>query len=232
MTIVVPIVAAVVLLLGLSAQWSLGKPDTTPVDLAATIPSELVGWQCVDLPVADSPEMKKKVAALLNYDGVVFREYRQGSRAFLVYVSYWKPGRISPVQIAVHTPDNCWVANGMVRRDESSARLDKLGVERVLPGEFRVFLAAGKEVQVVYWLAADHQTYGGGPDDRGHLIAALAQRLRLSWAAIKLQLKRSNQSARIYYVRISTEGNLQELFHMKSLDKLWTGVSSLGLRSK
>lgn len=224
---------AIVLLIALVIQQQRGKPpDTSAVSLEAIIPRGMPGWQSSDLPIADSREIQKQLDELLNYSGAVFREYRHADQAFLLYASYWNPGRMSPVQLAVHTPDNCWVSNGMIRQDRASRQIKSLGGAAVLPGELRVFAAAGREVRVAYWMTADGQAYTGIPDDHNHLFTALVVRTQFAWRAIKLQLKGSDPAARIYYVRVSTTGDLQALFDTPSLAPLWDAVRTLGLQAK
>lgn len=70
------------------------------------------GWTVEYKPIADTPEMKKAVAELLNYDDAVYAVYSNGTRHLAVYIAYWTPGKMSHRLVAGHTPDVCWVNAG------------------------------------------------------------------------------------------------------------------------
>ncbi len=75
---------------------------------AAEVPS----WTVEYLPIADTPEMKAKVAEALNYDDAVYAIYTHGATRISVYIAYWIPGKMPYRLVAGHTPDVCWVGNG------------------------------------------------------------------------------------------------------------------------
>jgi hypothetical protein len=70
------------------------------------------GWTVEYKPIADTPEMKKAVAELLNYDDAVYAVYSNGTRHLSVYIAYWTPGKMAQRLVAGHTPDVCWVGAG------------------------------------------------------------------------------------------------------------------------
>ena len=75
---------------------------------------ELPGWAAAHRPVADTEEMTRAVAELLNYDAGGFVTYTNGDLQISIYAAYWKPGKMSPRLVAGHTPDVCWVGKGWV----------------------------------------------------------------------------------------------------------------------
>lgn len=134
--------------------------------LVQQLPVAEDGWTSRDLPIADTPEMKKAVSELLNYDAAVLREFSKDGHKMLVYVAYWKPGRFHPRLITQHVPDNCWVGNGM------SLIAAKYGVPLRMhdwvtwPGQYRQFNDNGIKINVIYWhLMGNHLSgYAEGPE--------------------------------------------------------------------
>jgi len=92
---------------------------------------ELPGWSASQRPVADTEEMTRAVAELLNYDGGGFVTYANGDLQISIYAAYWKPGRMSPRLVATHTPDGCWVGNGWVCQSAGIADLEVFNGQRL-----------------------------------------------------------------------------------------------------
>jgi len=69
--------------------------------------NKLPGWSAAQRPVADTEEMKRAVAELLNHDAGGFVTYTNGDLQISIYAAYWKPGKMSPRLVAGHTPDVC-----------------------------------------------------------------------------------------------------------------------------
>jgi hypothetical protein len=122
--------------------------------LSAALPSaaNLPGWTCVVEEIAATPEMKRAVDELLNFDDAAFLTYTKGDDRVSVYVAYWKPGTMSQRLISVHTPDVCWVGNGWeVRRRDSRVSLAVRGGKAPPPAECREMRLADKTERVVFW---------------------------------------------------------------------------------
>ncbi len=86
--------------------------------------NELPGWSASQRPVADTEEMTRAVAELLNYDAGGFVTYTNGDLQISIYAAYWKPSRMSPRLVASHTPDVCWMGNGWVCQSAAFAELE------------------------------------------------------------------------------------------------------------
>jgi hypothetical protein len=114
------------------------------------LPRQLPGWNRLERPIADTPEMKAAVNELLNFNDAVYIEYTQGPARVSVYLAYWEPGRMSARLIAGHTPDVCWVGNGWV---DESARITEATPppEAYREAERRVFSLNGTREYVWYW---------------------------------------------------------------------------------
>lgn len=109
----------------------------------------LPGWTVEDRPVADTPEMQKRVGEILNFDDAVYRIYVRAGDRFSVYVAYWTPGKMSHRLVATHTPDVCWVGGGW--KIETAASGVKLGGMETLPAEKRAMIIHDTKEYVVFW---------------------------------------------------------------------------------
>lgn len=127
--------------------------------------ADLPGWTIQELPIADTPEMQKKVGEVLNFDDGAFCIYTHGTDRLSVYIAYWTPGRMSSRLVAGHTPDVCWVNGGWkVDAAESGAELavdisgpgtpQRASVQAVtplLPAEERTMSKDGATEYVAFW---------------------------------------------------------------------------------
>jgi len=75
---------------------------------------DVPGWAVTYRPVAETAELQKATAEMLNYDDAVYAIYTHGETRISVYAAYWLPGKMSSRLIAGHTPDVCWVGAGWV----------------------------------------------------------------------------------------------------------------------
>ena len=122
----------------------------------------LSGWTALQRPVADTEEMKRAVAELLNYDAGGFVTYTKGDQEISIYAAYWKPGKMSPRLLATHTPDVCWVGKGWVCQSAAFAEL-KVANEHGLRVKRRVFAApvgATQHVVFCHLVAGFPRDYG------------------------------------------------------------------------
>ena len=129
------IFAAGVLLAGVAAV--VGQRET-PAGVSIEVFNELLpraielpGWSASQRPVADTEEMTRAVAELLNYDAGGFVTYISGDLQISMYAAYWKPRKMSPRLVASHTPDTCWVGNGWVYQSGGIADLEVADGQRL-----------------------------------------------------------------------------------------------------
>jgi hypothetical protein len=197
---------AVLLIVAAAIQVSARARDTasTPpkhgASLAGYLPAQLAGMDATDLPVAATAEAQRVVDALLNYSDAVVRNYQVNGAALQVFVAYWQPGRMSPLALAVHKPDLCWVGAGWRELAVPHRQLETLGGTKVLPGENRLFAAPGHPtMHVAYWLISGGEIFGYTSE--ADLFSGLVTRSRLMLRAVL----RGRQHDDIYFIRLSSE---------------------------
>jgi len=134
--------------------------------LIKQLPKAPTGWLSTDQPIASTPEMQKAVNEMLNYDEAVFRTYSSNGISFSVYAAYWSPGRFHPRLISIHTPDVCWVGNGMTQVKADYNYQLKIDSQTLWHGQYREFTANGIQTNVVYWhiLNGKPSGYAEGPN--------------------------------------------------------------------
>lgn len=171
--------------------------------------SEMSGWAVEYQPIADSPEMKKAVSELLNYDDAVFAIYTRGDMRLAVYIAYWAPGKMSHRLVAGHTPDVCWVGNGWkIAEARSGVRMsDGLGGQ-LQPGEERVMSQGGQTEFVIFWHLLDGQAKSYGTQDMP------------PWYAFITDIfdRRLNQQPEQLFIRVSS--NAKETIRMTGVGPL------------
>jgi len=165
--------------------------------LQATFPTaaQLSEWKTQFLPVAESAEMQRAVAEMLNFDQAAFARYTQGSVEVSLYAAYWSPGKMSHRLIAGHKPDVCWVGAGWERVEARQTSLRESGIrvgaglprqggeaaaavpgERLTlagtPWEYRKFTVPGRTEDVVFL----HLVGGAGDELWRSRRATLVQR--------------------------------------------------------
>ncbi len=132
--------------------------------LADILPPAPEGWTIKTKEIADTPEMKEAVGAILNYDDGIFVDYTNGRDRLSVYIAYWTPGKMSHRLVAGHTPDVCWVGNGW--KKESSETVTGLSADGkpLQPAEGRLFTIQGNPEYVWFWhvVGRDVKSYATG----------------------------------------------------------------------
>lgn len=94
-------------------------PDVEARSKLGLLPASLPGWQVSDVSLGATEAAEANVAGVLQFDDVVFREYRSAKATFAVYAAYWRPGKIPTQLVASHTPDRCWSSAGWVCDDQA-----------------------------------------------------------------------------------------------------------------
>ncbi len=159
---------------------------------------EVPGWSHQDIPIADTPEMQKRVFELLNFDDGEFAVYSDGRRAVSMYVAYWRPGKMTPRLVAGHTPDVCWVGAGWkIQRAVVNNALSH-GAQPIFAAEERDMHRAATQETVLYWhVAADRVLAGYDPAAIGSAFCEL-------WA---FGLRQRPEQ---FFVRISSRGPVKD----------------------
>lgn len=163
-------------------------------------PEEIPEWTVEYLPIADTPEMKKAVSEMLNYDDAVFATYTRGQERVSVYIAYWTPGKMPHRLVAGHTPDVCWTLSGWKTLEaRSGVRLPDGRGGRLLPVEERSMSRDGKVEHVAFWHLLDGypMSYGTGGLPPWHATFT------------DLFSKRLNQRPEQFFIRLSGNAPLE-----------------------
>ncbi len=159
---------------------------------------DVPGWSRQVVPIADTPELKKAVDELLNFDDAEFAVYSDGLRMVSIYVAYWRPGKITPRLVAGHTPDKCWVGAGWNIQQTNVNRVLKQGARLIFAAEERNMRRGAVQETVLYWhVAADKVLTGKDP-------AAIVSALPDLWA---FGLRQRPEQ---FFVRISSRGQVKD----------------------
>jgi len=144
--------AAVLLAAAAALLWSAADQAAPAAwqPLASRLPRQIDGWQGSDLPLGET-EGERVAVGRLNYDDYVFRVYRKDGREVFVYAMHWPQGNISVREMAGHTPDGCWVANGARQCAAPVERTFAVGPALTDTAEVRTFEFPGGEVVNVAW---------------------------------------------------------------------------------
>jgi hypothetical protein len=130
--------------------------------------ADLSEWTVAELPIAETPEMQRAVAELLNFEQGIHREYKRAGLRVSIYLAYWSPGRMSQRSVGGHTPDVCWVAAGW-----SNRRPGAQTIQYDLPGRGQVALqgrqfkseAVIEHVVFGHFVRGRTVSYGNGDGD-------------------------------------------------------------------
>jgi hypothetical protein len=118
--------------------------------------TDLPDWQLTYAPIADSPEMQKRVLDILDYDDAIYAIYTKGEVRISVYLAYWKPGKMPVRSVARHTPDVCWTLAGWECTMREELDSQAIGGRRIGHTESRSFKIQGQTEHVAFWhLAGD-----------------------------------------------------------------------------
>ena len=115
------------------------------------MPTELAGWSVTDVPLGPTETGADVVVGMLQFDDYVFRRYSRSAEYFGIYIAYWGPEKMAVGEVAKHTPDVCWVQNGMKRLQAENQVGLSVGQARLLNAEVRLFSAGQSNIHVAYW---------------------------------------------------------------------------------
>jgi len=139
-------------------------PRPRNLKLETALPLHLEGWDGRDVPLGADAFQSSAVEKILNYDQVVYREYRHGQETFGVYVAYWGAGKMPTRFVASHTPDRCWTENGWHCVEMKFKQTEPFAGPALPPAEWRLFEPpqGGRPTYVLYWHLVDGQLYDYG----------------------------------------------------------------------
>lgn len=216
-------IAAVLLLLAIALQ--LGSyvlrrnPAPPPPALAVSIPLDLPGWIGADVPLGETEELKKNTVAVLQFDDFVSRRYRRAGREFTLYAAYWRPGKVPPRSVGVHTPDTCWIQNGWTRRDRDYAVPLRSATGPLLPAERGTYEFRGIVQHVLFWHLVGHEVYAYKQDGLHSLTAPLKDLLTFGL----------NQRREQLFVRLSSSEPFEQFWSDPGFQVLLAAFARRGL---
>lgn len=198
-------VAALCLALALAVSllaFAATPPAKRP-PLAQGLPRDIDGWRGQDVPLGDR-EVANAASRLLNYDDYIYRVYRRGNDEVWLYAMYWKQGSISVREIAGHTPDGCWIANGAALSAPKHTRRFQIDGQDTSPAEVREFAFPERQrVHALWW-----HIWGDNVVDHGFDQKSLKPTLRELWVWLA---KRGGARRDQLLVRIHTPGNIDTM---------------------
>ncbi len=199
---------------------------TPPKPLGNLVPAAVSGWDVQERELGETEQAREQVIKILRYDGAFFRTYRQGNTEVGVYVAYWKPGAIDPIDAATHSPDLCWVNAGWrEKRHDYENRLDDGKGHSLKIAQFRDFSTAGDVHQeVVFWhlMGGKLSGYALGPSSRWRARVPVLWESQLnSWFGFRQREQ--------FFIRISTNRTMEELTASPLWREIIGGLAPTGL---
>jgi hypothetical protein len=144
-----------------AVRRSADPPNQARMLLRDSVPRVLPGWRGQDLPLGPSEFVSQHATRLLAFDDYVYREYRNGTQFFTVYVAFWnRSDNVGPREVAEHIPDNCWVSNGWKCEQARHAVPLPPFADSLATGEWRVFSHLDQPLMYVqYWHLVGQDLY-------------------------------------------------------------------------
>ncbi|MGC6456059.1 MAG: exosortase-associated EpsI family protein [Coraliomargaritaceae bacterium] len=206
---------------GLRAYFAFVPPPDATLEqpLSEIFPAKLEGWTIQEQDMATSPESSNRISEFLNFDDALFRTYEKSGIFIGLYVAYWKPGTASYRWAGAHTPDTCWIVNGWTCSERQYAVPFTHKNTEFQPAEFGVYEKDGSVQSVYFWhlVGGEVMTYDqkGTPEIFGALVDIQKHGLNL----------RQEQ----FFIRLSSNRNLQTLKKQPEFSLILDGLSTLGL---
>lgn len=159
----IPWVVAATAILGIGFQVyaSIAHQPVIRIDqpIDELLPKSIPGWEATELDLGPTERVREQADEILNLDSFYHYQFSKGSLSFTVYLAHWNPGKMPVYFVGSHTPDVCWVSNGM-KMLEADHR-DHLAVngKTLITADERVFDAKGQEIFVYYWHMLGDESY-------------------------------------------------------------------------
>ena len=198
-------------------------PKPRALHLAQTIPASVPGWSGRDLPLGANEFTSKTAEKILNYDEVVYREFRRGDLFFTAYAAYWSAGKMPTRFVADHTPDRCWTENGWHCLAMKFKQVMLLDQGPLQPAEWRLFEPpnGGKPTYVLYWHLVEGRIY-----DYGERFNSIPDPFRWCKDAVQQALLGSREQ---YFIRVASSEPPEKLWSDPGFIEVMRGLRGLGL---
>jgi len=207
--------------LSLRAYFAFVPPPEPTLDnqLKDIVPENLDGWAVRDLDMAESPEASARVSDFLNFDDALFRVFERGDTFVGLYIAYWTPGKASYRWAGAHTPDTCWVLNGWTREERRYSIPFEHEDTSFEPAEFGVYAKDGSAQNVYFWHLVGGESFGYSQKGTPNIFASL----------IDVKHHGLNLRQEQFFIRLSSNKDLDELKQTPGFDRILDGLESLGL---
>ncbi len=210
------LIAAIVLQIG--SRVSRGDARTIP-SLAEAVPAEIPGWQSRVVPLAETEELKQAVSEVLQFDDVLTRGYSSPGADITLYIAYWRPGKVPPRSVGVHTPDTCWVQNGWTR-ETREYRVPLATVRGPLkPAESGTYRLHGTRLHVLFWHLVGGRPYAYEQEGLHALSAPLQDLFTFGLRQRREQL----------FIRLSCNQPFERVWQDPGVQELLAALGRLGL---
>ena len=198
--------------------------------LEDVVPRAVIGWQCKDLPLAESAAGLQAVRGVLNYDQVVQRSFTKEGIQLIVYVAYWEPGRVSLVDAGSHNPDSCWVYSGCERLERNYAQAGKINDRTLLPYEHGLYRSPqGQSVHAVFWHLVNGEPNRYDEQEAGWRNGLAGRIERASLVAKDFKERGLDQRREQMFIRLSSNKNPKELLADPDVRFLLSRLGKLGI---
>jgi hypothetical protein len=170
--------------------------------------------------LGETEETKNAVANILQFDDYFSRSYRSGSIEVTLYIAYWKPDKVPPRAVGVHTPDTCWVQNGWTRLSRAHA-VPLADLESALkPAEFGTYSLRGHKQHVYFWHLVGGKPYSYNQEGLHSLTAGLSDMANFGLKQRQEQL----------FIRLAANVPFADLAKNPGYQQLLSTLGKLGLR--
>ena len=193
--------------------------------LASMLPEALAGIKSRALELGTTENVRAAVERTLQYDDVLYREYRVGEATVTVYAAYWGPARMPTQLVASHTPDRCWVSNGWACEQSRHNVTSGITGDSFMPAEWRLFKApAGPKLHVIFWHLVGDEIY-----DYGERLNRVPSVWRW-WRDAATQIFKAPPEQ--YFIRVTSDIPFEKLQADPAWRELLRALGHLGLESK
>ena len=183
----------------------------------------LENWKYQDLELGSTERATEKAVQILNFDDYFYREYRNGDLIFSLYVAYWGEGKMPAQLVASHTPDRCWVENGMQCLDYRFN--ENLSAENfsLRPAQWRIFTKPDSQEKsyVLYWHLIDGELY-----DFGERLNAIPHPFNWIRDALKDAFLGTREQ---YFVRLVCNVPFKYIWEDNDIRKVVSTLKNIGL---
>ena len=194
-------------------------PTSLNQPISNIIPKNIEGWSYTDYDLATSEESSDRITSFLNLDDSIYRVYTKGDIRVGVYVAYWTPGKVSYRWAGAHTPDTCWVVNGWTRLDREYSIPFKVNQIELKNAEFGIYKKDRTVENVYFWHLVGGEPFGYAQKEVPNIFGSL----------IDIQKYGLNLRQEQFFIRLSSNKNLEDLEATEGFKSIIKGISQLSL---